>query len=98
MFFKKRKIVQKQKIGDGSLVKIKEQLKDDKSYYIVLNQINENNKITEKDYFDDSGSVGIVWGLTEDDIIDKEIHLRLWNHELKKFIIIAEKYLEKINE
>ena len=77
---------------------IKEPIENDKSYYIVLNQITENNSLTEKDNFDDSDMMGIVWGIDENHNVKDEIYLRLWNHELEKFTVIAEKYLVKIND
>jgi hypothetical protein len=96
MFFKQKLKIQN--IKNGSLVMIKEPIENDKSYYVVLNQITENNSLTEEDNFDDSGMTGIVWGIDENYNIKDEIYLRLWNHELKKFIVIAEKYLVKIND
>lgn len=89
-------------IKEGSLVKIKDSavVKDDKSYFIVINQVNtEDNQLTLNDEIDDTGMIGIVWGINEDFYLEemkREIHLRLWNHELDKFLILSQKYVEEL--
>jgi len=96
MFFKHKNKVQN--IKNGSLVSIKVPIDNDKSYYVVLNQIISVNCLTEKDHFDDAGMTGIVWGMDENYNVKDEVYLRIWNPELEKFTVIAEKYLVKIND
>ena len=87
-------------IKEGSLVKIKDSaaVKDDKSYFIVINHIKDEH-LNLNDQFDDCGMVGIIWGVNEDFYLEemkRELHLRLWNPELDKFLILSEKYVEEL--
>lgn len=96
MFFNRKQKIQS--IENGSLVMIKQPILNDKSYYVVLCQITNNDCLTQKDNFDDSGMTGIVWGIDENYNLKNEIYLRLWNPELEKFTVISEKYLVKIDD
>lgn len=93
-FFKKNKPIE-----SGKLVKFKNKsmIKSlDKDYYIVINYIPNKNFLNENDELDDMNMVGVVWGINDEEIIKSEIHLRLWNPMLNKFIIVSQKYLEEI--
>ena len=96
MFFKffenKNKNVQKN-IEIGCLVKIKNSasISGDKSYFIVINHIKDEH-LSLNDQFDDCGMVGIIWGVNEDFYLEemkRELHFRLWNPELYKFLILS---------
>lgn len=98
MFFKRPQKVQN--IKNGSLVKIKNDfcIKDDRDYYVVLNRVFNFKELNDDDEFDDGNLLGLIWGMNEKKEIEKDVHLRLWNHQLKKFLVIGQNYLELIND
>lgn len=91
-----RKLKRTELFSKGDLVKVEKvsSLPNDKDYYIVIDYVYSH--LNEEDELDQNSMFGIVWGLTEKDIIQNELHVRLWNDQLKKYYIIAEKYLQKI--
>jgi hypothetical protein len=95
MFFKKSK--EQKLFSTGDLVKIKKEasFKTDKDYYVLIDYVLED-MLSEKDELDENSMIGVVWGVSEKDIIKNELHARLWNHELKNYHIISQRHLEKI--
>jgi len=98
MFFKNKSPEKTRRFISGDLVEIEKEssLPNDKLFYVVINYIESANSLTNKDSVDDYNMIGIVWGLSFQDLLNDELHLRLWNPELKNFYIVAEKYCKKI--
>ncbi len=104
MFFKffgnkKNKNVEKN-IEIGSLVKIKDStsVNGDKPYYILINYVKDQH-LNLNDEIDDVNMIGIIWGINEDFYLEqmkKELHLRLWNPELDKFLILSQNFVEQL--